>query len=115
MAHHAIGRGDAELRPNFADGGAVAAAVNLFADELVDFPLAVGELFQIGHEDGSLNVNPSRAAARASTHRLPAMPTSHPCHAPWRAMPAAFPNGLIIYWCTLLSRAHVHTFTLVHT
>ena len=40
MAHDAVGAADAELVADLADGGAVAAALDLGADEVVDFFLA---------------------------------------------------------------------------
>src|SRR5262245_48819134 len=49
MAHHPVGRFDVELIADFADGGAVAASLDLYANEVVDFPLPFGELAKVRH------------------------------------------------------------------
>ena len=40
MAHDAVGRFDVKAEANFANRRAIAPALDLFADELVDFALA---------------------------------------------------------------------------
>ena len=49
VADHAVGRMDAEVGGDFADGRPVAPAANLFADELVHVPLPVGQLVEQSH------------------------------------------------------------------
>src|SRR5262249_37062526 len=49
VTHDAIWRADVETQPDLPNRGPVAPTFDLLADELVDFPLAFGQLAEIGH------------------------------------------------------------------
>src|SRR5437773_1828208 len=49
MTHDAVGRLDVEGHTDLANRRAVAPALNLVTNELVDFPLPVRQLAEVGH------------------------------------------------------------------
>src|SRR5882762_5196842 len=49
MAHDAVGRLDAEVLANFANGRPIAARFDFLANELVNLALPVCQLAEIGH------------------------------------------------------------------
>src|SRR5437588_11846493 len=49
MTHDPVGRLDVKGQADLANRRAVAPALNLFANELIDFPLPVRQLAEVGH------------------------------------------------------------------
>ena len=72
MAHHAVGRADAELLADFADRRPVAAVLDLVADEVVDLALFFRKLIEFVHGDGNSGSTLSEISlTRAASMRLP--------------------------------------------